>query len=292
MSVDDALRIPRQLAGCAVFCLRSLSLLYDRWLAEPDPAHWMVVANLQKRLLLADAGRYRQSALQEVQSLARSLAPALSGFSLRTDGWGTFATVSRAPVDRADVSARSAVEWACCFTEKVLRTVEERTTLPGCLVSERFRQQPGARWALSDAEMGRLREVWPQIQQGLLQLVARGCPRWQPLETEAGWEYGQVVGRLERQLEREPAGPERQVPPADELPPLTPKDMLILKALAEQHPKAMLQVDIEAASHLARRTIGPRLTYLRARHLTHRPHGKNKGEALTPLGLRVALGNC
>jgi hypothetical protein len=69
---------------------------------------------------------------------------------------------------------------------------------------------------------------------------------------------------------------------------LTPEDTMILKALVEQHPRTMYQEEIAAAARLARGTVRARLTYLRQCGLTHRPHGKKKGEALTPAGLQHA----
>jgi hypothetical protein len=211
---DLALRDPRELAGCAACCLYSLRLLYDRWLCEPNPAHWMEFANSQRCPLLADAELYRVQAVKCLERLAGWLVPALSGSRLRTLGWGAFAVVSRAPVAAAGVAAESATKWACRFAEKVLKTVEGCANLPGGLVSEHFRQRrrtPGARWTLDDPELARLQGAWAQVRPALLELVTAHRPDWQHLEAEVRWEYGQLVRRNEQEVaNRAPTGPTRQ----------------------------------------------------------------------------------
>ena len=72
------------------------------------------------------------------------------------------------------------------------------------------------------------------------------------------------------------------------LPPLTPGEMAILKALADEYPAAVTQYDLETATDVSRRTISPRLTYLESEGLIERPKGtKRKGHAITAAGLQA-----
>lgn len=73
---------------------------------------------------------------------------------------------------------------------------------------------------------------------------------------------------------------------------VTDDDLLILAALAKDHPKAVLGVSIEQALHvnqtpLSRRHIERRLKYLRSTGLTSRPFGMRKGTVITDAGLAI-----
>jgi DNA-binding MarR family transcriptional regulator len=73
---------------------------------------------------------------------------------------------------------------------------------------------------------------------------------------------------------------------APELKGLTTEDKTILEALADEGRMAVNQYDLEAATKLTRRTIGPRLKHLESNGLIKRPEGtKRKGHAITAAGL-------
>ena len=81
--------------------------------------------------------------------------------------------------------------------------------------------------------------------------------------------------------------PDESAPSA---PPLDYEDVQVLRYLAEMYPLTKSQADIEAGSHVSRRTIGRRLKSLRDRGLTHRPKGERKGDAITDRGRTILEG--
>ena len=70
-------------------------------------------------------------------------------------------------------------------------------------------------------------------------------------------------------------------------PALDNNDLLILQALYDRHPATHLQVDLEDATKLMRRTIGKRLAYMREHGLAERPKGKRQGDRITAKGIRI-----
>jgi hypothetical protein len=77
----------------------------------------------------------------------------------------------------------------------------------------------------------------------------------------------------------------RQRNPED-TPGLTGSHVSILKTLAAAHPRALVQIDLEARSGVSRRTIGCCLPNLRTARLV-RQVGPRKGDVITEEGLRI-----
>jgi len=67
---------------------------------------------------------------------------------------------------------------------------------------------------------------------------------------------------------------------------LSPNELRVLRVLAEAPSLTKLQVEIEAASLVSRRSIGPILDSLENRHLIERP-GERKGAAISAKGLEL-----
>ncbi|MBI1913618.1 MAG: hypothetical protein HYS12_02515 [Planctomycetes bacterium] len=109
----------------------------------------------------------------------------------------------------------------------------------------------------------------------------------------------QKYDRLHRWLARDAAGgvQQKDTPaPSPSTPPaapatgdlaLTREDVALLRALAASHPRTVSQYDLETTTGFSRRTIGPRLSYLRSAGLAHQPRGKRKGHTVTAEGLRL-----
>jgi hypothetical protein len=203
---------PRDLAACAHCCLDELQHLYDRWLREPDPAHWPDHTPVQRAAAGKDVDLYRRLATEALEALASCLAPALSRNRPVEFGWAGFIAKDCPPVARFGVTAPSEVEWACRFAAKVLATVEALTDRPGLLLDENFRRRPRATAAdtLTAEQRAWLKEQWPHWQPGLLELVATSACDWQAIQSKTRWEFAQLVHREEAAA---------QPPTPDLLPP-------------------------------------------------------------------------
>jgi hypothetical protein len=70
-------------------------------------------------------------------------------------------------------------------------------------------------------------------------------------------------------------------------PTITDKHIMILKALSKARPATLKMADLEAKTQISRRTIGPYLTELRDRGLTHRPRGERSGDTITTQGIAL-----